>query len=118
MADIIMILPNPFHPDVRVYKEAQYLLSRGHRVRILALDCWEEFLDRPTETIDGIEVIRFFVRGPRADRLLKKSALARKMFRLPIYIAWYFRYIWHGLRLQHVDEQRRITHIHRPDAAR
>ncbi len=57
--NITMILDNGFHPDVRVYKEAKYLVSRGIQVTIL---CWDRDISakRPLkEIIDGIEIVRF-----------------------------------------------------------
>ncbi len=56
---ITMFLTNGFEPDVRVYKEAEYLISKGYKVTIL---CWDRDADsqRPErETLDGINVIRF-----------------------------------------------------------
>lgn len=57
--NIIMLLTNAFDLDVRVYKEAVYLVKKGHHVTIL---CW----DRNAKTTlpqkekrDGIRVIRF-----------------------------------------------------------
>lgn len=57
--NIIMLLTNAFDLDVRVYKEAVYLVKQGHHVTIL---CWDR--DAKTtlpqkEVRDGIRVIRF-----------------------------------------------------------
>ena len=35
---VIMILTNSFDPDLRVYKEAQYIASKGYEVEILCCD--------------------------------------------------------------------------------
>ena len=56
---ITMLLTNAFDPDVRVYKEAVYLVSRGWSVTIL---CWDRDPGRglpQREEKDGIEVVRF-----------------------------------------------------------
>ncbi len=56
---IYMILTNGFDPDVRVYKEAKYLVSIGFDVCVL---CWDrkcEFKDKLEENIDGITIKRF-----------------------------------------------------------
>ena len=56
---IKMILTNGFDPDVRVYKEAKYLVRKGHNVEIL---CWDrkcDYQDKLQEEIDGIQIKRF-----------------------------------------------------------
>lgn len=56
---ICMLLTNAFAPDVRVYKEARYLVEQGCSVRIL---CWDRnpMAGYPrTEVMDGIKIIRF-----------------------------------------------------------
>lgn len=55
-----MILTNRFDPDVRVYKEAKYLITKGFDVEILCWDRENEYKDRVTEYIDGIKIKRFF----------------------------------------------------------
>ncbi len=59
--NIVMLLTNGFNPDVRVYKEAVYLLGQGHQVTIL---CWDREagsgLPRK-EKKDGIRVLRFCI---------------------------------------------------------
>ena len=55
---ITMFLTNGFNPDVRVYKEALYLVEHGFSVKIL---CWdrEECVDYTAhEMVDGIEIVR------------------------------------------------------------
>ena len=54
-----MLLTNGFDPDIRVYKEALYLVGQGFSVTIL---CWdrESCFDYPSyEVTDGIEIVRF-----------------------------------------------------------
>lgn len=57
---IIMILTNSFNPDHRVFKEARFLVDQGHNVEILCWDRKRECIDRASETIDGMQVRRFF----------------------------------------------------------
>lgn len=61
MAIIKMILTNGFDPDLRVYKEAKYLISQGHEVEIICWDRQNKYKDKPTEIIDGINITRFFM---------------------------------------------------------
>lgn len=58
---IEMILTNRFDPDWRVYKEALYLLSKGHSVEILCWDRENEYPEKREEIIQGIKIKRFFV---------------------------------------------------------
>ncbi|MBR5659643.1 MAG: glycosyltransferase family 4 protein [Lachnospiraceae bacterium] len=56
---IKMILTNAFSPDVRVYKEAKYLVSQGHEVEVL---CWDKTPEKGlprVEKQDGIRIRRF-----------------------------------------------------------
>lgn len=56
---VYMVLTNGFDPDVRVYKEARYLVQKGFRVTIL---CWDrkcEYKNIVEETIDNIIIKRF-----------------------------------------------------------
>jgi hypothetical protein len=56
---IVMLLTNSFDPDVRVYKEASYLIEKGFHVSIL---CWDKEKDSSLQEdtiIDGIHVLRF-----------------------------------------------------------
>lgn len=55
-----MIVTNRFDPDVRVYKEAKYLVSKGFDVEILCWDRESEYRDKEIEIIDGIYIKRFF----------------------------------------------------------
>ena len=58
---VYMILTNGFDPDVRVYKEAKYLVEKNFEVTIL---CWDrrcEYIDKKEEILDGIKIKRFFI---------------------------------------------------------
>lgn len=59
MSVIKMILTNGFDPDVRVYKEAKYLVNKGHEVDILCWDRRNIYKDKQNENYDGINIIRF-----------------------------------------------------------
>lgn len=54
-----MILDNEYNPDVRVYKEANYLVSNGHSVRILCWDRNKDTTKKQYENSEGIEIERF-----------------------------------------------------------
>jgi len=60
MRKVKMIVTNRFDPDVRVYKEAKYLVTCGLDVEILCWDREGEYRQREYENIDGIKVKRFF----------------------------------------------------------
>ena len=57
---VIMILTNGFAPDLRVYKEAQYITSKGYEVEILCWDREAMFKKKPTEQYGNIKITRFF----------------------------------------------------------
>ena len=59
--NVYMILTNGFDPDVRVYKEAKYLVEKGFNVTIL---CWDRkcaYQDRVQEELEGIKIKRFLI---------------------------------------------------------
>lgn len=60
MKKVKMILTNRFDPDVRVYKEARYLVSIGYDVEILCWDRQSEYIGKEVEEIEGIRIKRFF----------------------------------------------------------
>ncbi len=56
---VYMLLTNGFDPDIRVYKEAKYLVEQGFKVTIL---CWDrkcEYQDKTEEKLDNITIKRF-----------------------------------------------------------
>lgn len=56
-----MILTNGFDPDVRVYKEARFLVDKGFHITIL---CWDrecEYKQKSEEILDGINIKRFHI---------------------------------------------------------
>ncbi len=58
--NILMILTNGFDPDLRVYKEAKYLVKNGNKVEILCWDRDNRYADRKSEIVDGIKITRFY----------------------------------------------------------
>jgi glycosyltransferase involved in cell wall biosynthesis len=59
--NILMLLPNGFDPDPRVYNEAKSLIDAGYHVTIL---CWDRDVKyKKEEVIDGIHIERIFVRS-------------------------------------------------------
>lgn len=58
MKDIKMILTNRYDPDIRVHKEAKYLVSKGFNVEVL---CWDRENDyKKEEIVDGVKIRRFY----------------------------------------------------------
>ncbi len=57
MPNAIMLLSNPFRPDPRVFKEAEYLQQNGYSISIL---CWDRNSEFPAEEAlpSGVKVIR------------------------------------------------------------
>lgn len=60
MKKVMMILTNRYDPDVRVHKEAKYLISKGYDVEILCWDRENEYFDRKVEIHEGIRIKRFY----------------------------------------------------------
>lgn len=60
MKKVKMIVTNRYDPDVRVHKEAKYLVSKGCDVEILCWDRENEYTEKKSEKIDGVRVRRFF----------------------------------------------------------
>jgi len=96
---ILMVMDDPFPPDLRVEREALALIGAGHDVSIVTFRS-----DRKEQTVSdhkGIEVITL----PLGRFWFKMSALA---YTLPLYH-------WHlARRLSHLLEDRRfdVLHIH------
>ena len=56
----IMILTNGFDPDLRVYKEAKYITSKGYELEILCWDRESKYKNKPIEILGNIKIVRFF----------------------------------------------------------
>jgi len=86
---IIELLTSGFKPDVRVFKEAVYLVQKGFQVTILCWDREPEDSLPSEEIVDGINVIRFRIVSPagrdttygRCVSYLKYILLCRKFLR-------------------------------------
>ncbi len=61
MAKINMILTNGFDPDIRVYKEAKYLVEQGHKVEIFCWDREQKYVEKQDSIVDGIRIIRYAI---------------------------------------------------------
>lgn len=60
MKNIKMILTNRYDPDMRVHKEAKYLMSKGFEVEVICWDRENEYRDKEVDIVDGVKVKRFF----------------------------------------------------------
>lgn len=85
--NIIMLLDNCFDPDVRVYKEAKYLVEQGNKVEIICLDKKNKYIDKETEELDGIKIKRIFCRTDKGTRFLEYNSLT-KLFTPIVYLYW------------------------------
>lgn len=107
---IKMILDNCFDSDIRVYKEALYLVEKGNDVEILCLDKKNKYIDKQVDTINGIKVKRFFSRTDKTTKLIEKNVIIRK-FKYIIYLWWlvkFFIQLKKYLKNEHYD----ILHCH------
>lgn len=92
MNKIIMLLDNCFDPDIRVYKEAKYLINEGYDVEILCLDKKNKYIDKPEDNIDGIKVKRFFSRTDKTTKFLEKNKIG-KIFKPIVYAHWLLKFM-------------------------
>lgn len=60
MKKVKMVLTSTFDTDVRVYKEASYLVKKGYDVEILCWDRENEYKDKEVEILEGINIKRFY----------------------------------------------------------
>lgn len=77
MNKVIMILTNRYDPDVRVYKEAKYLIENGFDVEIL---CWDRESHYPSKEItieDGIKIKRFYPSAKYGSGIKQAAAYFR-----------------------------------------
>lgn len=86
-----MLLDNNFQPDVRVYKEARFLVERGYDVEIIAMDKKNEKLDKQDEVMDGIKVHRLYPRSKYVTGLINKYKIISK-FKMFIYFIWLIKF--------------------------
>lgn len=96
---ILMTLANPMTHDPRVYNEAITLIKAGHDVTVLGWD--RDGKTTPTETIDGIKIVRCF--NSKIMEFLKKD-----IFRMPL---WWIRGYKKALKL-YGENKFDIIHSH------
>lgn len=109
--NVVMLLDNCFDPDVRVYKEAKYLIEKGNNVEILCLDKKNKYMEKPNEIYEKIKVIRFFSRTEKTTKFLEKHVHIAKILKPFIYFYWlikFFMNIKKYLKKENVD----ILHCH------
>lgn len=100
--NIIMILTNAFSLDVRVYKEAKYLLSQGHSVEIL---CWDKTPEKGLPAIDEYDNIQI--------RRIGIPSLEGSGYRQLGAYAFFVKHCRHYLRNTNYD----VLHCHDMDGA-
>ena len=89
--NIVMILDNAFHPDVRVFKEASFFIERGHHVDILCYDGRGAFLDKKEDNINGIHVKRYYFRTKIGTFFTDKISFKFHYF---FYVLWLFKFFF------------------------
>ena len=83
---VYMILTNGFDPDVRVYKEAKYLVEKEYDVEIL---CWDrkcEYKEKTEEIIDGIKIKRFHILSQPGTGMKQLGAYLKFMINISKYL--------------------------------
>lgn len=108
--NIVMMLDNCFDPDVRVYKEAVYLVNQGNNVEIVCLDKKNKYIDKQDEIKDGIRIHRIFCRNDKVTRLLEKKGIFTYLT-APVYAYWLIKFFIQAkryLKKQRID----ILHCH------
>lgn len=86
MKKIIMLLTNEYLPDVRVYKEAKYLISKGFDIDIL---CWQrdKRYDLPLEEkSNGIFIKRYVIPSIAGSGIKQIGAFKRFIKQCKIYL--------------------------------
>jgi glycosyltransferase involved in cell wall biosynthesis len=92
---IVMLLANPYEPDVRVYKEATALVDAGYAVRIVA---WDRERSHPTrQEQDGIVI----------ERCQLRASYGKGFRSLAQHVAFQFYLILRLMR-EHID----VIHCH------
>lgn len=108
--NVIMLLDNAFEPDVRVYKEAKYLVEKGKNVEIVCLDKKNKYKDKETEAIDEINIKRIFCRTEKMTNKIENSKIIAKCKGI-IYFWWLLKFIYQTKKyLRNKDFE--ILHCH------
>lgn len=108
--NIIMMLDNCFDPDVRVYKEAKYLVDQGNSVEIVCLDKKNKYIDKENEIVDGIKIHRIFCRTQRTTKLIEKGGIF-SLFKAFIYAYWLIKFFMQAKRYVK-QKQADMIHCH------
>ncbi len=90
--NVVMLLDNAFEPDIRVYKEATFLIKKGYNIEIVCLDKKNRHIDKPIEIYDGIKIKRIFCRTEKTTKLIDNNYIIRKMKTI-IYLWWLIKFI-------------------------
>ena len=90
---VIMLLDNAFEPDIRVYKEAKYLVENNIDVEIVCLDKKNEYIDKEVDNFEGIKIKRIFSRTDKTTRLIEKVKIISKLKKI-IYFWWLIKFIY------------------------
>lgn len=90
--NVVMLLDNAFEPDIRVYKEAKYLVDNNLDIEIVCLDKKNKYKDKATEQYDGINIKRFFSRTEKTTKLIEKYNIINKLKSI-IYFWWLLKFI-------------------------
>lgn len=108
--NIVMLLDNAFEPDIRVYKEAKYLIRDGYNVEIVCLDKKNRYVDKSIEIYDEIKIKRIFCRTSKTTKLIENNHIIEKL-KLVVYTWWLIKFIIKAKKyLQYKDFE--ILHCH------
>lgn len=91
--NVVMLLDNCFDPDVRVYKEAKYLVDSGINVEIICLDKKNKYKDKPIENFEGINIKRIFCRTEKTTKIIENNKIISKCKHI-IYLWWLLKFIY------------------------
>ena len=108
--NVIMLLDNGFDPDIRVYKEAKYLVDKKINVEIVCLDKKNKYINKKTENKDGIKIRRIFVRTNKTSKLIENYKFINKI-KILIYFWWIIKFIY-KIKRYLKDKEFSIIHCH------
>ena len=84
MKNVFMILTNGFDPDIRVYKEAKYLIKKHYKVTVL---CWDRRCRyKINENRDGINIVRFPIPSSPGSGLRQLIPYVRFLLKVKRYL--------------------------------
>ncbi len=108
--NVVMLLDNAFEPDIRVYKEAKYLVDNHINVEIVCLDKKNKYKDKEFENYNGINIKRMFCRTEHTTKLIEKYVLIRKLKQI-IYFWWLLKFIF-KVKKYLKNKEFQILHCH------